>query len=359
MDSPREYYYTSFSEGTMKALFICKNRIDSYGISFGLLNSASFVANTLNEKGIEAKVVTVTDANGIDKVVTEYNPTHIFIEALWVTAEKFEQLLSLPRHYNRNWVVRIHSKVPFIANEGIAFDWLTSYRQLNYNYYNFNISCNSLEFNNSLSEVLNINSIYLPNIYNPPKYSLDCWEILGFDKKECDTIDIGCFGAIRPLKNTLNQAVAAMVFADRMGLKLNFHINSGREEQKGDQVSKNLEALFRSSCSHSLVKQGWMNHYDFVKLIKTLDLGMQVSLSETFNIVAADFVNNNIPVVVSSEIDWMPCLYQADPNSVDSMVSKLKLAYYGKYFGLQKLANWKLSRWNRKASNIWLRHMGI
>jgi hypothetical protein len=338
----------------MKALFICKNRIDSYGISFGLLNSASFVANTLNENGIEAKVITVTDANGIDKAVTEYNPTHIFIEALWVTSEKFEQLLHLPRHKNREWIVRIHSKVPFIANEGIAFSWLSDYRDLINCHYNFSVSCNSFEFNSSLSKVLNINSVYLPNIYNPKERGLNCCF-----PKSGNTINIGCFGAIRPLKNTLNQALAAIVFADEMGFNLNFHINSGREEQKGDQVFKNLEALFEASYSHRLIKQGWMNHHDFIHLVRSLDLGMQVSLSETFNIVAADFVSNNVPVVVSPEIDWMPCIYKADPSSVESMVRKLKIAYYGKYVGLQKLANWKLNKWNKKATNIWLEYMGI
>jgi hypothetical protein len=103
-----------------KALFICKNRNDSYGVSFGLLNSAKFISDFLTDSGMESQVVQVIDANGIDKVVTEYNPTHVFVEAIFVTADKFRELLSIKRHQDRIWVVRIHSKFPFLANEGIG-----------------------------------------------------------------------------------------------------------------------------------------------------------------------------------------------------------------------------------------------
>ena len=34
----------------------------------------------------------VVDNNGIDKEITEYKPTHVFIEGLWVVPEKFDVL---------------------------------------------------------------------------------------------------------------------------------------------------------------------------------------------------------------------------------------------------------------------------
>ena len=61
-------------------LFICKER--SYGVSYGLINSAQFVANFLNKNGVESHVITVIDNNDIDREVTKYKPTHVFIEAL-------------------------------------------------------------------------------------------------------------------------------------------------------------------------------------------------------------------------------------------------------------------------------------
>jgi hypothetical protein len=55
---------------------------------------------------------------------------------------------------------------------------------------------------------------------------------------------------------------------------------------------------------HKLVVHEWVNHKDFIKLVKTMDIGMQVSYSETFNIVAADFISQGVPVVISKELPW-------------------------------------------------------
>mgnify|MGYP000604117342 CR=1 FL=1 len=50
--------------------FITCNRVkDSYGITSGLFNSASFVCNFLKEYGFESKLNAVVDSNSIDKAV--------------------------------------------------------------------------------------------------------------------------------------------------------------------------------------------------------------------------------------------------------------------------------------------------
>src|SRR5215469_2549040 len=113
-----------------RALFIVKRGQDvsggySYSGAFGLTNSAFFVVNTLREAGVKAKLVVVNDNNDIDKEVTTYRPSHVFIEALWVVPEKFQVLRNL--HPNVKWVVRIHSDIPFLAHEGIAIDWIKRY----------------------------------------------------------------------------------------------------------------------------------------------------------------------------------------------------------------------------------------
>jgi len=46
-----------------------------------------------------------------------------------------------------------------------------------------------------------------------------------------------------------------------------------------------------------------MEHNDFIRVVKSMDIGMQVSLSESFNIVAADFVSNGVPLVGSPDIE--------------------------------------------------------
>lgn len=338
-----------FFDSTNKVLFICKKRNNSYGISFGLVNSAMFVANALRTRGVQAKVVTVVDNNSIDKEVTKISPTHVMIEALWVVSEKFHVLIK--KHPNIKWVIRIHSQLPFIANEGIAIEWLFKYKKLCEQYpKQFFISANHMKFVNDVKG-LGFNCLYLPNIYAPdyPVQHKSC--------KPSDTsIDIGCFGAIRPMKNHLSQAVAACKFADRIGKKLNFHINGSRTEQNGDQVLKNLRALFENN-RHSLVEHDWLNHQDFLKLIQKIEIGMQVSFSETFNIVTGDFVASNIPVVVSSSIDWLPFWTKADPSDSEKIANKLYFVWWWKTFNLQGLNEITLRIHNKKSVRVWLEYL--
>jgi hypothetical protein len=337
-----------------RVLFICKKRLDSYGMSYGLANSASFVSRYLNEIGIESRVFMATDSNCIDREVTLYQPSHIFLEALWVTPIKFKELISLPRHRNRFWITRIHSKIPFIANEGIALPWLIEYEKLFRTNKKLFIAPNTKEFTEDLINVLGIRSAYLPNIYYPPKYKK--YSVL--KNENSNHIHIGCFGAIRPMKNHLIQAVAALDFARHIHKTLKFHINGNRTEQNGSQVYKNLVSLFEGARlfdgkHHELVEHDWVPHQEFISLIKGMDIGMQVSLTESFNIVAADFISNNIPFIGSHDIDWMPGIFKADPNSTDDIVTTLRFAYETQPVYFYKLNNLALWLYNYRAKKRW------
>ena len=164
------------------------------------------------------------------------------------------------------------------------------------------------------------------------------------------TINISCFGAIRPLKNHLNQVAAAIEFADRQGLSLNFHINASRVEQKGDNILKNLHSTFFYLKDHHLIEHEWMPHEQFIFLIQNqIDIGMQVSFTETYNIVAADHVAQGVPVVASAEIPFVSRIFCARPNDVPGMVRALRIAYWGSAVGLQRI-NRRLLEQNTQAS---------
>jgi hypothetical protein len=331
-----------------KIAFISKYRHASGGYpgaSYGLINSSRFVSRYLTDHTkIRSEVFEAVDANDIDRIVTSYNARHVVLEALWVTPEKLHELATLSRNVvrDRRWVVRVHSKLPFLANEGIALDWILKIRD--YNLANVIVAANTAELARDLSD-LGVRSKYLPNIYEPKN--------VVFARKPLDAyLDIGCFGAIRPLKNHLTQAVAAVRFANHVGRRLRFHVNSSRIEQKGDNNLKNLRALFDSG-THLLFEHDWTDHQTFVNVVRRMDFGMQVSLSETFNIVAADFVANGVPVVVSPEIAWVPKQLQADPNSTDSIESTLrKVAGYNRS-SVATLQLDYLRSWNTGAAREW------
>lgn len=287
--------------------------------SSGLLNSVRFLVDMLTEAGIEAKYVQVIDNNCIDREVTQYKPTHAIIEALWVVPEKFDILQRLHPHVE--WIVRLHSEIPFLANEGIAMDWITRYAR----YENVSIAANSLIAARDLRRVLAAANareekvLYLPNFY--PYAAVEAMRVR--KRRTRGEINIGCLGAIRPMKNNLIQAIAAIEYADSRGLKLYFHINSGRTEQAGDNNLKNIRALFEAT-RHKLVEHPWMSHSDFLKLMQQMDLSMCVSFSESFCIVAADGIALGVPTVVSPEIEWASCLSMVRPTDTDDIMRKMK-----------------------------------
>jgi hypothetical protein len=331
-----------------KILFICKKRHTNYGISYGLLNSCLFVSNALNKLGIKSKAISVVDNNCIDREVSHYRPTHVFIEALWVVPEKFKVLI--PLHPTVKWYVRLHSKTPFLANEGIAMEWLMGYEEIRKEYGNLMISPNSKELCHDLNISCHIPTAYTPNVYFPPDLPSISTEVL---EQHPPILNVGCFGAIRPFKNQLVQAIAAIAFAEKIHKTLHFHINATRLEQHGEQTYRNIKHLFKGS-KHESVEHPWCDHAAFILLVKKMDIGLQVSFSETFNIVAADFVSVNIPLVGSSEIQWLSCGYKANPTNTDDIIFRMGFAYYGKKIGLQIFNKIGLYFHNSKAMSAWM-----
>ena len=335
-----------------RVLFILKRRSYPYGgnydaLSSGLFHSAFFCAQELRRAGVEAKIVVVVDNNDIDREVYRYQATDVVIEALWVVPEKFPILVSL--HPKVRWIVRLHSEVPFLAQEGIAMPWILRYVQINHVY----VSGNSRWLNHDLRELASKVArpgkvIYLPNCYTdfdhePPRHT-DA------------ALDVGCFGAIRPLKNQLQQAVAAVeFFPQTKRRRLRFHVNAERVEWQGDSVLQNLRGLFRElGPAYELVEHPWMSRHEFMRVLRGMDLGMQVSLSETFCIAAADMVANQIPIVVSPEVGWVSSLFQAEPTDSEAIVTALRRAWTlgraGAFLNLRQLR-----RYASESAEIWAR----
>jgi hypothetical protein len=339
-----------------KLLFIVKERV-VYGTktkAYGLYNSCNFVARRLRQDGYEANVVQVVDNNCIDKYVTQYKPTHCFIEALWVVPSKFEVLAKL--HPKVKWIIRIHSMIPFLSSEGMAFEWINEYLALREKGIDISISCNNDKAYNDLVSIYGEKVIsYTPNIYYPDEYSTSKQN---FTIKKCQkTIHIGCFGALRVMKNHPQQALWAITFADEIGKKLYFHVNiSEHEQREASPILRNLRAIFKNT-KHELVEHLWYEHSDFLKLVKQMDLGMQVSFTETFNITAADFVYNNIPIVVSNEIEFVQSQFRVNATDTNQAIRALYRAYDGKKYNDQ-LNNFNLLKLhNHHATKAWLKYI--
>lgn len=320
-----------------------------YGPSLGLFNSCNFVKKALESKGIRSKVVEVKDNNDIDREVSKFNPTHVILEAIWVVPEKFPFLIKL--HPNVTWVVRVHSNAPFLSGEGMAIEWLVKYRDLALKYDDkFFVACNSKRMVDELNLTLGMRSILLSNIYEPALSEAPGKPAV-FNPKGGKVV-IGCFGAIRPLKNQLEQALAAIIFSNEHKLELTFHINTARIEQNSSPIHRNLIALF-DGTPHKLVQHGWVAHDKFIRLIKTCDIGLQASFSETFNIVSGDFIFSGVPLVGSSEIEWLASHSKARPTTYTDIVKKI--AHNLKYTSCVESSQRNLKIYSVKALAGWVK----
>lgn len=343
-------------------LFILKRREDFdpvkhnvNGLSTGLFNSASFMVDMLVEQGVDARIEVAIDNNCIDRLVTKHRPTHVILEALWVVPTKFTVLTKL--HPTVKWIVRLHSEMPFLAGEGMAMDWVGDYSQ----FPNVHIGVNAPRMLDEIQAYLQIKNqwsfdytaekvFYMPNYY-PQTYKIKEYQINN------EHIDIGCFGAVRPLKNHILQAIAAIRFAEHIGKKLNFHVNGGRIEMKGEPVMHNLRSLFEQlyDRGHRLVVQEWTPRDEFLEICGKMDIGLQVSFSETFNIVGADIISQGVPLVGSIEIPWLDETYAARAQYSEEIYNCLLLTHAKPQKNVECNQK-KLTEYTNDTCKVWLAH---
>lgn len=347
-----------------KSVFLLKRREDyasdpsygnSYQIATGMWNSATFVSDMLQSNGRQSTVEMLIDANSIDAVVTDLDPDFVFIEGLWVTPAKFAELLAIPRHQSRKWVVRIHSEIPFLATEGVAMEWIAQFLDLgiivapNAPRVHQQIAwyCMKNGFTDAQTDLL---VPYLPN-----SYPTDFDALSGLDTSAKTTLDVACFGAFRPLKNHLQQAFIAGRFAEELGLSLRFHVNS-RADQGGVPTIKNTRATIEE-IGGELIEHGWEDRTTFLQSLRDADVLLQVSMSETFNIVAADATYVGRPILVSNEITWAHPLF-ADPQNVDASLKVLRMIWANKPYFIQNNRR-GLKRFVASADQQWLRYVPL
>ena len=86
-----------------------------------------------------------------------------------------------------------------------------------------------------------------------------------------------------------------------------------------------------------------------------MDIGLQVSFSETFNIVGADLISQGVPLVGSVEIPWAVSGFCADPTSSADICEKLLLTYRLPWINI-KANQWALTHYTNKTQDIWAKY---
>ncbi len=160
-------------------------------------------------------------------------------------------------------------------------------------------------------------------MYLPSFYQLNALSRRSVDQR---VDNVACFGRIFSLKNTLIQAIASWRFAQSRGKKLRFHVNDFADGWEGQAIMQTLHTFFDGRPDAELVVQPWTHKPELYRLLATMTVGLQVSLSEAANVTALDMASVGIPIVVSREIKWAHPDSIAYPTDSADITAKMLLA---------------------------------
>lgn len=310
----------------------------------GLAANANHSEAVLQEMGYTAFVRRVASFSELERCVEDLGPTHVIIEAVWVTIPELERLTQKFKH--TEFVVRAHSKIGFLQVEPEAVLLMKRIIDLSNRQRNVKFATNNLDFYYSLVAVYGP-ALYLPNLYDlkgapprRPKRRLDGRE----------TLKMASFGASRLLKLHPDAALAAMRTARVLDRDLEFYVNTDRTPG-GDSVRKTIRNMFADHPRVSLVELPWQDPHTFRHTIRDMDLVYQLSATETFCLVAADAVAVGVPLVASPAISWLSRDH-VNPDDTSSVTSEsVKALTRPKAYSDRQYDD--LTRWEADARLVW------
>jgi hypothetical protein len=86
-----------------------------------------------------------------------------------------------------------------------------------------------------------------------------------------------------------------------------------------------------------------------------MDIALQVSFSETFNIVGADLISQGVPLVGSSEIPWSTGLFNANPVDSTDICNKLIRAWNHPQLNV-RMSQYSLTHYTSETRRIWYKY---
>ena len=281
----------------------------------GLGINALHTAKVLRRQGIRVDIHGVRQEADVETLLDGMftPPTHVLIEAPWVPVKTLSRFMN--KYPSSHFIVRAHSQIGFLQVEAGAIALIRDMAHLQESSLNFTNSANSEQLTSFLNRTYTANCLYLPNLYDFERVHRK----RGTDHQHLK-LKIGSFGALRLLKNHTSAAAAALMIAERRRCELEFWISVNREENPGAKgVLASIRNMFSGVSWATLVENPWEQWSEFRRSVANMDLCMQASFTETFNIVTADAAAEGVPAVVSHAIEWAPKHWKASADDVDEI----------------------------------------
>lgn len=315
----------------------------------GLGVTAVTNSQVLATEGVEVNVFPVRHNVDIVDSIREYEQktgnklSHVVISAPWLSTRDVTAMITHFKHIQ--FTINSHSNVGFLQADPQGVRLLREALALSKTHPNIRVAGNSKKFVRWLQSAYGEPVIYLPNLY-PLKNTVKAW-----DGK---TLKIGAFGAVRPQKNLMTAAAAAIVIARFLGVPTEFYISSGREEGGTGTITNAIRQMCKDIPNFELKENPWGHWNNFKEVVGSMDLLIQVSYTESFNMVTADGISMGIPSVVSDAIDWAPSSWKAHADDVlDVAQVGIKLLSGP----ARELGNEALQRHNEEGIQAWTQYL--
>jgi glycosyltransferase involved in cell wall biosynthesis len=337
----------------MKLAIAYKNFAANRGIShIGLGVTAMTNAKVLQSAGLRAEVWPVTNnvdvVNRIKAAALAGDPvTHLVIQAPWLSTYDLSTMVHA--YPDITFAVVSHSNVGFLQADPSGVRLLRQASNLSVGVHNFHVAANSRKFADWWKSAYRMPALYLPNLYYMDSVERPARRWHG------GTLRVGAFGAVRPLKNFMTAAAAALQIGSRVQADLEMWFSGGRTEGGGEVVWRAINEMFAGLRWAKLVQAPWAPWPEFRQTVRHMHLLLQPSYTESFNMVTADGIAMGVPSVVSDAIDWAPAAWKAahdDARSISDVGVRLLNSRSAMWRGRRALATH-----NREGLQVWQRFL--
>lgn len=319
--------------------FAINHKISHIGLGVSALNNAK----VLRKHGIKASVWPITSLDDLKTRLRTSDVTDVVLSAPWIPAVDLTALIQ--EYSDTEFFVNCHSNIGFLQADTKGIKHLRDYIDLEQGNLNFRVAGNSAKFNLWLREAYQCVSSYLPNMYY-----LDHSHRVREHYYDGGVLRIGAFGAIRPQKNVMTAAGAAIVLANEIKADVELWISVGRSVHNGlvDAVHHMIDGV----PGITLREMTWSSWPQFRDVVRKMHLLIQVSYTESFNMVTADGIAEGIPSVTSAAIDWVPKNWHAHFDDATEIADVGRRLLYDRKAPHQGLVS--LEQHNRQALEAWV-----
>lgn len=311
------------SKETVRCVIAYKNFAASKGIShIGLGVTASTNAAALKAEGYWVEVWPIVSCKELvarlDKTREEaltrgITPvSHVVISAPWIPTLELQSMVY--SNTDIEFAVVSHSNIGFLQADPNGIKLLREASDMSVGAHNLDVAANNSKLARWWESAYGRRMIQLPNIY-PFIHGLVQY---GEWKRKCP-LRIGLFGATRPSKNLVTSVAAAIDIAVRLQVDAEIWVSAKRVEGGSGTVINAAEALCHNVPNVHIRFSDWQPWANFRQTVRSMDLLIQMSYTESFNMVTADGVAEGVCSVTSPSIDWVPDSWKANPDDASEI----------------------------------------